>query len=178
MSLKWGKRRNFVARPTFRVMRQSWSEYKRRLKFLFSHHNLTLRETLFTCLTWTDTMPSLSKNHGVIKIAVFSHCFPEKKNQQLEFLLSCWFSMWTSLGLNQGPPDYESVALTNWATSPVQFWFCECKGSNFILNMQIFCVVFCGVADIFFNYGVYRCYLQLCDEWDWKMAVHRWAWKR
>ena len=26
--------------------------------------------------------------------------------------------MWTSLGLNQGPPDYESVALTNWATSP------------------------------------------------------------
>ena len=23
------------------------------------------------------------------------------------------FSAWTSLGLNQGPPDYESVALTN-----------------------------------------------------------------
>ncbi len=23
------------------------------------------------------------------------------------------FSLWTSLGLNQGPPDYESVALTN-----------------------------------------------------------------
>ncbi len=22
-------------------------------------------------------------------------------------------SLWTSLGLNQGPPDYESVALTN-----------------------------------------------------------------
>ena len=65
-------------------------------------------------------MPSLSKNHGVIKTAVFSHCFPEKKNQQLKFLLSCWFSRWTSLGLNQGPPDYESVALTNWATSPTE----------------------------------------------------------
>ncbi len=23
------------------------------------------------------------------------------------------FQLWTSLGLNQGPPDYESVALTN-----------------------------------------------------------------
>ena len=32
--------------------------------------------------------------------------------------VSAWFSKWTSLGLNQGPPDYESVALTNWATSP------------------------------------------------------------
>ena len=65
-------------------------------------------------------MPSLSKNHGVIKMAVFSHCFPKKKNQQLEFLLSYWFSVWTSQGLNLGPPDYESVALTNWATSPIQ----------------------------------------------------------
>ena len=27
--------------------------------------------------------------------------------------------LWTSQGLNLGPPDYESVALTNWATSPV-----------------------------------------------------------
>ena len=30
---------------------------------------------------------------------------------------------WTSLGLNQGPPDYESVALTNRATSPVKALF-------------------------------------------------------
>ena len=29
------------------------------------------------------------------------------------------FSAWTSQGLNLGPPDYESVALTNWATSPI-----------------------------------------------------------
>ena len=68
---------------------------------------LILWETLFTCLTWIDMMPSLSKNHGVFKIIVFSHCFPETKNQQLEFLLSCWFSVWTSQGLNLGPPDYE-----------------------------------------------------------------------
>ncbi|BAU17960.1 flagellar biosynthetic protein FlhG [Prevotella intermedia] len=50
---------------------------------------LILCETPFTCFTCADTMPSLSKNHGVFKIAVFSHCFPEKKNQQLGFLLSC-----------------------------------------------------------------------------------------
>ncbi|EFU31598.1 hypothetical protein HMPREF6485_0525, partial [Segatella buccae ATCC 33574] len=42
----------------------------------------------FTYFTCADMMPSLTKNHGVIKMAVFSHCFPEKKNQQLEFLLS------------------------------------------------------------------------------------------
>ena len=29
-------------------------------------------------------MPSKSKNHGVFKIAVFSHCFPEKKSATLE----------------------------------------------------------------------------------------------
>ena len=49
---------------------------------------------------------------------LFSHCFRKTKNRQLKFLLSCWFSVWTSQGLNLGPPDYESVALTNWATSP------------------------------------------------------------
>ena len=63
-------------------------------------------------------MPSLSKSIEFSK----SLCFPEKKNQQLEFLLSCWFLWWTSQGLNLGPPDYESVALTNWATSPKFLW--------------------------------------------------------
>ena len=42
---------------------------------------------------------------------LFSHCFRKTKNQQLEFLLSCCFSMWTSQGLNLGPPDYESVKI-------------------------------------------------------------------
>ena len=56
MSLKWGKRRNFVARPTFRVMRQSWSEYKRRVKFLFSHRDFdTLRNLIYmSYLGWYD----------------------------------------------------------------------------------------------------------------------------
>lgn len=56
---------------------------------LFSHGFLIYYEALLTCFTNDDTMQSLSKNHEVFKIAVFSHCFPEKKNQQLEFLLSC-----------------------------------------------------------------------------------------
>ena len=46
--------------------------------------------------------------------------------------------LWTSLGLNQGPPDYESVALTNWATSPVYpFTGCGDKSSIFYWNMQV-----------------------------------------
>ena len=35
-----------------------------------------------------------------------------KKTKELRFLQLLVF-LWTSLGLNQGPPDYESVALTN-----------------------------------------------------------------
>ena len=35
--------------------------------------------------------------------------------------------LWSHLGSNQGPPDYESGALTNWAIGPVYFtdfyWF-------------------------------------------------------
>ena len=27
--------------------------------------------------------------------------------------VTAWYSLWTSQGLNLGPPDYESVALTN-----------------------------------------------------------------
>ena len=38
------------------------------------------------------------------------------KKKNANCLISCnyrFFFLWTSLGLNQGPPDYESVALTN-----------------------------------------------------------------
>lgn len=45
---------------------------------LFSHVIMILRETLFACFTWTDTMPSLAENQEVFKIDVFSHCFPDK----------------------------------------------------------------------------------------------------
>ena len=51
--------------------------------------------------------------------------------------------VWTSLGLNQGPPDYESVALTNWATSPiVQNGVCGGKIRVFPPSSQIFAGVF------------------------------------
>ena len=45
--------------------------------------------------------------------------FAKREISNLRLPVSCWFSAWTSQGLNLGPPDYESVALTNWATSPV-----------------------------------------------------------
>ena len=56
--------------------------------------------------------------------------------------------MWTRQGLNLWPPDYESVALTNWATSPIslawepQFLYCGCKGTAFSWTDQIFWEVF------------------------------------
>ncbi len=80
---------------------------------LFSYVVLIFRETLFTCFTWNYMMPSILKSQGVFKINVFSHCFPIKRKSSYDFVVTASFSMWTSLGLNQGPPDYESVALTN-----------------------------------------------------------------
>ena len=111
---------------------------------LFSYVVLIFRETLFTCFTWNYMMPSILKNQGVFKINVFSHCFPIKRKSSYDFVVTAWFLMWTSLGLNQGPPDYESVALTNWATSPMQnamAWhvlclFCDCKCTSIFWIVQ------------------------------------------
>ena len=36
-----------------------------------------------------------------------------KKKKHLQNLCKRFIFLWASLGLNQGPPDYESVALTN-----------------------------------------------------------------
>ena len=49
--------------------------------------------------------------------AVLSKSYQKKENRYRDSL------RWAILGLNQGPPDYESVALTNWAKSPcISFW--------------------------------------------------------
>ena len=37
----------------------------------------------------------------------------KKEKAPTKYLQVLDFQLWTSLGLNQGPPDYESVALTN-----------------------------------------------------------------
>lgn len=55
---------------------------------LFSHVVLIFRETLFTCFTWNDMMPSISKNQGVFKINVFSHCFPIKRKSSYDFVVT------------------------------------------------------------------------------------------
>ena len=41
-----------------------------------------------------------------------------KKKPYISVRLS--FYLWSHLGSNQGPPDYESGALTNWAIGPVK----------------------------------------------------------
>ena len=76
---------------------------------LFSHVEMIRCETLVACFTLADTIQNLLENHEVFKIAVFSHCFPIKRKSSYDFVVTAWFSLWTSLGLNQGPPDYESV---------------------------------------------------------------------
>ena len=70
--------------------------------------------------------------------SLFTHCLRKGKKKGVTNFVTPWFWKWTSLGLNQGPPDYESVALTNWATSPVYpFTGCGDKSSIFYWNMQV-----------------------------------------
>ena len=44
--------------------------------------------------------------------SLFTHCLRRQRKKHLRFLVSAWFWKWTSLGLNQGPPDYETLILT------------------------------------------------------------------
>ena len=93
-------------------------------------------------LEWYDAK-YIKKSRSFQKQCVFP-LFSKKKKKQLRFVVTAWFLMWTSLGLNQGPPDYESVALTNWATSPMQnamAWhvlclFCDCKCTSIFWIVQ------------------------------------------
>lgn len=43
-------------------------------------------------------------------------------NKKTSYAVRNWFLGWASQGLNLGPSDYESAALTNWATSPFCIW--------------------------------------------------------
>ena len=53
----------------------------------------------------------VSRQKGHLKVT-------DKRKSTYRKSVSAWFSVWAIQGLNLGPPDYESVALTNWAKSP------------------------------------------------------------
>ena len=134
---------------------------------LFSHVVLIFRETLFTYFTWNGMMSSLLKNHGVFKSNVFSHCFPRKRKSTYRKSVSAWLLKWTSLGLNQGPPDYESVALTNWATSPACQHGCDKFCGAKVRIMSEMCKFFCYK---FKNIGV--------EGWKWRCCMGAFKRKR
>ena len=74
-------------------------------------------------------------------------CCPQRakllSKKAVTFYATALFSMWTSQGLNLGPPDYESVALTNWATSPRNRRLIRgCKSTKIILNAQDYRPIF------------------------------------
>ena len=58
------------------------------------------------------------KLHIITFLSRISPEFHQKEKESHEIFVTLWFSVWTRQGLNLWPPDYESVALTNWATSP------------------------------------------------------------
>ena len=93
-------------------------------------------------------MPSKSKNRGVFKIAVFSHCFPEKKSatlENLELLIICvarkgleplTFGLWIR---RSNQLSYLAIICTRPAGL-----FCksECKGTLFFWVCKIFVDIF------------------------------------
>ena len=44
--------------------------------------------------------------------SLFTHCLRKSKKKAATKFVTAWFPLWTSLGLNQGPPDYETLILT------------------------------------------------------------------
>ena len=44
---------------------------------------------------------------------LYANCMKQKNKREQQFLVTLSASLWSHLGLNQGPPDYESDALTN-----------------------------------------------------------------
>ncbi len=56
-------------------------------------------------------------NAGIVMVQILVQI-----KKELRFTIrNSLISMWTHLGLNQGPPDYESGALTSWAIGPESF---------------------------------------------------------
>ena len=94
--------------------------------------------------------------------------FAKDMKKAVTKFVTAWFSMWAIQGLNLGPPDYESVALTNWAKSPCRH--CECKGTEVWANCQIFCgkcVLKTWKSGILTVYAGLRAYV----GWCWRLPV-------
>ena len=95
--------------------------------------------------------------------SLFTHCLRKSKKKAATKFVTAWFPLWTSLGLNQGPPDYESVALTNWATSPMYpFIGCGDKSSIFYWIMQILSIK---------NYVTFLLKIYICVSGSWGTSL-------
>ena len=60
----------------------------------------------------------LYRLHYVSRVFGVRTVFAKDMKKAVTNFVTAWFSVWAIQGLNLGPPDYESVALTNWAKSP------------------------------------------------------------
>ena len=81
----------------------------------------------------------------------------ENKKPLTVLSVSGWFFWWSHLGLNQGPTDYESVALTNWAIGPRHFCLlCLQKYKKIVESYYQLCWFSCLSLFNYWNCLVYR----------------------
>ena len=70
-------------------------------------------DVIYRCVSFIIDYQYFSE--AVCKLCAMNFCVQRKSHYKslCNGLISFFYALWTSLGLNQGPPDYESVALTN-----------------------------------------------------------------
>ena len=61
---------------------------------------------------------------------------PQKEKRSYEIFVTPRFSVWTSLGLNQGPPDYESVKVRFFKISQNISLYSICLFIRYLLILQ------------------------------------------
>ena len=96
-------------------------------------------------------------------------------NQALaKWVASAWFlGLWSHLGLNQGLPDYESGALTNWAIGPAYGGLSPfqsgCKDTNYLWT--------CNLLHHIFSHGCPFGQNHIIGLWGWLLSVLEWAFR-
>ena len=92
--------------------------------------------TFIVCISgWLEPLIFVSCFTNVSQICII-------KNPTIWFLDDWILFLWSHLGLNQGLPDYESGALTNWAMGPA--FFMHQKTANLLTGANIginFCFI-------------------------------------
>ena len=73
--------------------------------------------------------------------SLFTHCLRRHEKRSYAICVTLWFSVWTSQGLNLGPPDYESVKVRFFKISRNFLWIYKWLIHNNFITLQSNCEI-------------------------------------